>query len=132
MEEPAGAVPQYSKEWLQNNAILCYRFKDLSPATVDAWGNDLSAELNNWSAEKPWRLLLDIRMKGNIVSPYALRRSYTISRLRPELPGRLAILISSRLAAEIISAAMRAAGNNYRQRQAFVVQAVAVSWLLAS
>ncbi|MCB9451308.1 MAG: hypothetical protein H6672_07695 [Anaerolineaceae bacterium] len=131
MQDIVRGIPNYSKEWLHGDRILCYRFRDLVPATVDHWGDDLSNMLLEWPDTRPWRLLLDIRMKGNVVSAYALRRSYEISRLRPELPGRLALLIGNRLAAEIMSAGMRAAGNEYRQRRVFVVQAVAVSWLLA-
>lgn len=130
MEEVARGIPKYSKEWLHNGKILCYRFENLTPVTVNTWGDDLSDALLSWPDDKPWRLLLDIRMGGNLPSTYALRRSYAISKLRPELPGRLALLIGSRLAAEIMSAGMRAAGNSYRQRRVFVVQAVAISWLL--
>jgi hypothetical protein len=130
MEQVVRGIPQYSREWLHTDRILCYRFQDLTPVTIDVWGDDLSNALLTWPAEKPWRLLLDIRAQGGLPNTYALRRAYAISSLRPELPGRLALLISSRLAAEIMSAGMRASGNTYRLRRVFVVQAVAVSWLL--
>jgi hypothetical protein len=69
-------------------------------------------------------------MKGATINTYALRRAGEIARMRPELPGRLAVLIGSKLAADIVSMAIRAANNQYRQRQIFVSEALAIHWLL--
>lgn len=119
----------YEKEWLADRRVVCYRFHDMSPRTIDVWSNDLSAELLEWPDDRPWRLLLDIRLRGSIVSSYALRRSREIARLRPELPGRLAVLVASKLAADIISMAIRVTNNTYRQRKVFVSETPAVYWL---
>lgn len=124
------ATSQYVKEWLADQNVLCYRFNDLNTATVDDWANDLTVELTTWPAGKPWRLILDIRLRGNVVNTYALRRAREISRLRPDLPGRLALLVSSKLAANVISMAIRTANNNFRKRQVFVSEVLAVHWLL--
>jgi hypothetical protein len=120
----------YTKEWLADKRILCYRFNDLRPATVDTWATDLTLELENWPSNQTWRLILDIRLRGSIVSAYALRRSREIAVLRPDLNGRLAILVASKLAADIISMAIRTANNRYRQRSVFVNEALAIHWLL--
>jgi hypothetical protein len=89
----------------------------------------LTDEFNRWPNDKSWRLLLDIRLRGSIVSAYALRRSREIARLRPELPGRLAVLVASRLAADIITIAIRGANNSYRSRSVFVSESLALHWL---
>ena len=123
-------TPHYVKEWLADEAILCYRFQDLNTATIDHWAHDLTAELTAWPMEKTWRLLLDIRLHGSIVNTYALGRSREIARLRPDLTGRLAVLVSSKLASDIISIAIRATNNSYRKRSVFVSEAVALHWLL--
>ena len=122
--------PRYTKTWLADGRILCYRLEDTTTLTVDAWATDLTQELEAWPLDRPWRLLLDIRLNGNIVSTYALRRAREIARLRADLPGRLAILIGSRLAAQIISIALRGAPNSFRQRSFFASEALAVAWLL--
>jgi hypothetical protein len=119
----------YHKEWLQEDRILCYRLLDLRPSTVDAWAADLTAEFLSAPAEKPWRLLLDIRLHGAVVSAYALFRARQIANMRPELPGRLAILVGGKLSGDIISIAIRSV-NRYRQRAVFVNEALAVNWLL--
>lgn len=121
---------QYEKEWLANGRILCYRLHELTAATIDHWANDLSGTLNAWPEDKIWRLLIDVRLGGGLVNTYGLRRAREIARLRPELPGRLGILVSSKLAASIISMAIRATSNNYRQRQVFNHEMLAVRWLL--
>jgi hypothetical protein len=122
--------PHYTKTWLADGRILCYRLENTTIATVDAWARDLTQEMDSWPPGRPWRLMLDIRLGGNVVSTYALRRARDIARLRPELPGRLAILIGSRLAAQVIAMALRGAPNVYRRRSFFVSEAMAVAWLL--
>jgi len=121
---------RFTKAWLADRRILCYRFEDTAPLTINAWADDLIHELELWPADKPWRLLLDIRLNGAIVSAYGLGRARDIARIRPELRGRLAILIGSRLASQIISIALRGVPNRYRQRDCFVNEAMAVAWLL--
>jgi hypothetical protein len=123
-------IPQYSKEWLSDGQVLCYRFQNLTITTVDNWSADLITELTEWPSDRSWRLLLDIRLRGSIVSTYALRRSREIARMRPELPGRLAVLVSSRLAADIITIAIRTTNNAYRRRAVFVSEPLAVHWLV--
>lgn len=126
----AQVAPRYEKEWLASDAILCYRFSDLSPATVDEWSEDITLELAEWPPGKIWRLILDIRMHGNLVNTYALRHAREIARQRPELSGRLAIIVASRLAADVISMAIRTANNQYRKRLVFVNEALAIHWLM--
>lgn len=121
---------QYEKEWLADSRILCYRLHELTATTIDQWANDLSETINNWPADKTWRLLIDVRLGGGLVNTYGLRRAREIARLRPELSGRLGVLVSNKLAASIISMAIRATSNTYRQRQVFSNETLAVRWLL--
>ncbi|MBZ0280064.1 MAG: hypothetical protein K8L97_04940 [Anaerolineae bacterium] len=126
----AEGTSRYVKEWLSGDRILVYRFSDLSPNTIDEWVVDITHELTGWSSEKTWRLMLDIRLHGNVVNTYALRRARDIASLRPDVPGRLAIMVASKLASDIISMALRAANNTYRKRLVFVNEALAIHWLL--
>jgi hypothetical protein len=120
----------YDKHWLAENRILAYRFYDLSPAIIDRWAEDLTAELSFWQSNKTWRLMLDIRLHGGFISPYSLRRAREIAALRPDVPGRLAVIVSSKLAADIISMTIRATNNTYRKRSVFSNEAIALRWLL--
>jgi hypothetical protein len=120
----------YAKEWLADDHVLCYRFYDLTIQTIDVWAADLIQEFSSWPVDKPWRLLLDIRLRGSIVSTYALRRAREIAGMRSDLGGRLSVLVASRLAADIITIAIRATSNTYRRRSVFVNEALAIHWLL--
>jgi hypothetical protein len=123
-------APRYTKSWLADGRILCYLLDDTTTLTINAWAADLTQELNGWPSSRPWRMMLDIRLNGNIVSPFALRRARAIANLRPDLPGQLAILIGSHLAAQIISIALRSAPNSYRRRACFASEVMAIAWLL--
>ncbi len=121
---------QYRKEWLQEDRILCYRFFAMNNVTIDHWFKDLQAEFGEWPLERPWRLLLDIRLGGGLINTYSLRRSREIARMRPELTGRLAVLVASKLSHDIIAMAIRATSNAYRKRAVFMHEAQAIQWLL--
>ncbi|MBL8165153.1 MAG: hypothetical protein JNJ61_24440 [Anaerolineae bacterium] len=120
----------YDKEWLAEKRVLSYRFHDLSPTIIDRWADDLAAELNAWPNGKTWRLMLDIRLHGGFISPYSLRRAREIASLRPDVPGRLAVLVSSKLAADIITMTIRATNNTFRKRSVFNNEPIALRWLL--
>ena len=122
-------TPAYTKEWLENNRILCYRLHNTQRGTVEAWEQDLSQELTGWPEGKTWRLLLDVRAES-IISAYSLLRARKIASLRPELRGQLAVLIGDRLASQIIGMAIRNVPNRYRQRMVFANESFAVHWLL--
>lgn len=125
-----GESTGYEKQWLAGNQVLSYKFYDLSPSIIDRWADDLSAELNAWPSGKTWRLMLDIRLHSGLISPYSLRRAREIASLRPDVPGRLAVLVSSKLAADIITMTIRATNNTYRKRSVFNNEMIALRWLL--
>lgn len=121
---------QYEKEWLADGRVLCYRLYDLTMATIDHWSDDLVDVINAWPEDKAWRLLIDVRLQGGLVNTYGLRRAREIARMRPELSGRLGVVVSSKLAARVIAMAIRATSNSYRLRQVFSSETAAVRWLL--
>lgn len=128
--EVAEKVQHYEKSFLADNRVLCYRFNDILTGAVDDWADDMSNELLNWPADKTWRMLLDVRVNGGVVGSHGLSRARELSKLRPELKGRLAVLINSTIGAQVISTAMRATSNENRKRMVFASQRTAMAWLL--
>jgi hypothetical protein len=120
----------YTKLWLNDGKILCYRFHDVKHETVDAWSDDLNDELQRWPADKRLRLIYDIRQGG--VSRYALNRARKHSNLRPDVSGRTAILVNigSPLITQLVGVTIRGLSNRYRQRSVFADEQRAVDWLL--
>ena len=119
-----------TKSWLVTGPILCYRCSDTTRDTVDVCVDDLRNELLAWDASKPLRLLIDLRHENAIISAYALHRARELTRLRPDVRGKLGILTATVLNAQIVSMALRGLPNEYRRRLVFSSEADAVAWLL--
>jgi|GEM_PF-1217426 hypothetical protein len=117
-------------ERLAEGRVLAYRFSDIFRPTVDAWAESIRTEYGAWQHDK-LRTMLDLRPSGSIISPYAIHSARPLAQLRPELPGRLAVLINNRVAAQIISAAIRANLHANRKRLLFADEPSALAWLMA-
>lgn len=96
---------------------------------IDAIADDLRAHLLGWDRQRYWRLLLDIGPSAP-VSAYALHRSRESARLRPDVCGKLALVTSNVLTAQICALALRGLANEHRRRLVFTNEADAVAWLL--
>lgn len=121
----------YVKEWIHDGQILRYGFHETSPATADLWFDDVGEVFRAWQPDKRLLLLIDVRMQGTFVSAQALIRARQVSAVRPDLPGRTAVLIASPIASQVISSLIRTGlTGKVRQRQIFADESRAISWLL--
>lgn len=127
-DSPIGIL--YTKEMIADDQILCYRFNDTNKTTIDPWLEDVMDELVNWPEDKPWRMILDVTMQGAVVSAYSMRNARMASSTRPEMPGRMAVLVGSTVAMRLINVAILNSRNHFRQRKVFVNEAEAIEWLL--
>ncbi len=116
------------KEMLADD-ILCYRFRDANRSTIDWFTRDLRREMRQWPAEKPFRLMVDIRSENLFVGLYALRRTRELSKLRPDLSGQTAIIATHPLTSRIVGTAIRMLPNSYRERIVFCCERDAIDWL---
>ena len=117
------------KLWLANARILCYRFTETSRTTVDAVVEDVRAEMLGWDEKRLWRLMLEVR-DGAVISAYGLNRARDLTRLRPDVNGKLAVVANNVLTAQIAALALRGLPNERRRRLVFANEADAVAWLL--
>ncbi|MFN8452567.1 MAG: hypothetical protein U0521_29165 [Anaerolineae bacterium] len=121
----------YAKEWIHDGQILRYGFHETSPATADIWFEDMATVFRTWQPDKPLLVLMDVRLQGTFVSAQALIRARQVSAVRPDLPGRTAVLIASPIASQVISSLIRTGlAGKVRQRQIFADESRAISWLL--
>lgn len=121
----------FSHEWLADGQVCCYRLHRNERAVIDVWANELEAVLETWPVERPWRMLIDLREVKAVPSAYGLTRSRLLMRLRPDLPGRAAFLITDAFTTRLIHLTIQALPNRYRERRVFTDEAAAVAWLLA-
>lgn len=128
--EPQALTGGSTKSWQMNGQILSYCCSETTRSTIDVCVHDLRAELLTWDAATPIRLMLDIRHENAIVSAYALHCGRELTRLRPDVGGKLAVLTTNRFNAQIVSMALRGLPNEYRRRLVFSNEADAVAWLL--
>lgn len=119
----------YVKEYAENTEIVILRMYNVQRETVDNIIADVTKEFLEWP-HSVWRAMLDMRNVQGIITPYAVSGSRIIMGLRPELPGRLAVLINNRIAAQVISTAIRVNLNTNRKRLLFADETDAINWLL--
>lgn len=121
----------YKKDWIHDGQILRYGFHETSRATADIWFEDMAQVFRAWDDQKPLHLLIDVRMQGMFVSAQALIRARQVSGIRPDLPGRTAVLIASPIGAQVISSLIRTGlTGTLRQRLVFSDESRAIQWLL--
>ena len=119
-----------TKVWLATDQVLCYRCSDTTRSTIDICVNDLRAEMLGWDTARPFRLLLDLRHENAVVSAYALHRARELTRLRPDVSGKTAVLTANVFNAQIASLALRGLPNEHRRRLVYSSEADAFAWLL--
>lgn len=121
--------PGFRKEWLADHQILCYRFHHTTRASVDGWIRDILAEIRGWDDPNGWCILVDLHDETNVISAYFMRRAREITRARPELPGKTAVLVKDRAAAQVMQLIFRGAQDGHRQRAVFACESDALAWL---
>ncbi len=122
----------YLQEWVSNDRILVCRFPNTAAETVDEWYEEMQTIYTNFPDDQPVCLMLDLRRAGGIPSPRALFRARSVAQLRPNLPGRTAILIESRMARSVFSQLLEGTTTDSidREREIFTNENEAVTWLL--
>jgi hypothetical protein len=58
----------FSAEWLGDGNVLCYRFQQMTPASMDEWLMHVTEVNRGWSASRPLHALIDLRSQSIMVS----------------------------------------------------------------
>lgn len=97
----------YTITWLAAARVLWLRFSNTGRAAVDSAAAELQRRLDAWQCDEPLRLLLDLREDEAVISPHGLRRFREVTRYRPDVTLRVALLTEDRLSLEIAALARR-------------------------
>jgi len=119
-----------TKEWIEDDRILCYRFVNTERTVVDSCADDVAGILTHWPADRPLRMLIDIRSPYAVISAYAMHRARHLTGLRHDLTGKVAFLVTSRVTAQIAGMAFRAISHDRGNHIIFSSEVEAVAWLL--
>lgn len=122
----------FTREWLADSRIVCYRFISTGSEAAEKWYQEVVELFSQWDGSKPLLLLIDLRQPDNILSAEALQRAREASKRYPNVPGKTALLIDSASPAHNVSAMVEHVLVGSRPRELFTTEAEAVAWLLES
>ncbi len=122
----------YSREWIEEDRFLIYRFYDLPFSGVNTWYEDVVKIWKILPMDRPTHLMLDVSSQKGIISAHALLKARQASRARPGIHGRSAVLVSNSIAHQLISQMVRnGLMEPGRERQIFTLESEARKWVLA-
>lgn len=108
-------VPGLVVEWLSDKCIVVITNKGgASRSFVDAWINTLSDIMHQWPAGRPFLLLQDLSDKTNAVTVYSRERAAALYKVRPELAGRVAVVVAQSLTTQLVRLFLRVRQNNLK------------------
>jgi len=118
-------------ETLDDGQLVVFTFLNLAISTVDSAMEALDALLRRCDeAGRPLRLLLDLSAPEPILTPYAREQGASLSRLRPRLRGRVALVAQEGSPiAHRLDRFLRSELYHYRERSMFFQRDQALVWL---
>lgn len=121
-----------SYQWLDEKHLLKFVLVDVSRETVDKWYNFLTEVLQNWPVERPYRVLYDMRRENVTFTPYIREKAGEINALRPEVKGRIAIVLKPNATAYLVRLFARVRRRSSRVTALFFTEEEALLWLRES
>jgi hypothetical protein len=99
--------------------------------SIDQCAADFARSVTEMPPNHYLRLMIDLRSETAVISAYALHRAREVCRLRPDIRGQSAVVVTNRLTSQIASLALRGLPlNSSRARLVFSCEQNAIAWLL--
>lgn len=116
------------RQWLHDGKILMITVSESSHETMDTGYQVLHESIEEWPAERPYLLLLDTAR--GLLTPYGKTKMVELGNLRPELKGRVAVIVAPSTWGHMISFFVnRVMPKHTRERRVFFSRDVAIQWL---
>src|SRR5262249_33856073 len=134
-ENASGPVEQLSsgltREWIHDGQIVVFTVKDVRRETLDNWTAAFKEAINNWPADRLFRVIQDLRLAGGI-TPYGRARGQEMFHTRPEVRVWSALVLPTTFANNLIRLFVRAhrSPDGTRVREFFNTREEALAWLL--
>lgn len=117
-----------NREWLYNRQVVVLTFWSSSRETVDAWANVGKELMENWPQDRPYLCLLDA--SRIVLTPYARKVAADLTAVRPEMQGRIAVVVAASTLGHIIRLfANHPSLKRHRERRVFFSRDVGLDWL---
>ena len=120
----------YTREWLADGRIVCYRFVSTGSEAAEAWLQDVTDLFFTWDKQKPLLLLVDLRRADNLMSAEMLKSIREAVQERPAVPGKTAVLVASQQPIQTVEILIERVPADKGDRKMFDQEAEAVAWLL--
>ncbi len=124
--------PTARVEWLCDRHIVCYWVSGASRESYRLLFDRAEEIARTWPDDKPYLLIIDFLTGDAGVTPYAKERGRVLSKLRPDLPTMLSMLMPHSVVASFAQLAMRAFQSKTRAIAIHHSREDAVAWLTRS
>lgn len=125
--------PALTREWVADRKIVVFRLEDITRETIDKWAVEATNSLLEWPSDQPFLSLQDFSKVYHLtITPYLSKKSKELVALRPEIPGRTAIVLPPRFfMLPIIQGFVLALARSHkhRERRLFTSETEALLWL---
>ena len=124
-------APGCTIEWLGEGQICAMTLRTTARASFEAWAKRSSEIRQQWPADHPIFLLLDVADPQYGLTPFARSRAMEISRVRPELKTYIAIITSKSFSGQIVQIFVRSVGALFPKlnMRIFFDRQEALAWL---
>jgi hypothetical protein len=121
--------PHIAYSTLNHGLIMKFIIHNVNRETVDAWYKFLTQRIEGWATEQPYLVLYDLRDPRVSMTPYLRERAAVLNGIRPDVQGRIAILINRSPTAYLMMAFARLRSHASREARIFFLEEAAVQWL---
>jgi len=121
----------FSINWCSSPSILVYTFYDVTIPTVNQWAATFEAALDQQAPGQPLLTLFDVTRIPLTVTPHMRQLGIQTARHRPDVPGRVAIVMQHSYRSDMLRGFMSLLEKPNRGRQGaiFYLHDNAMAWL---
>lgn len=114
--------------WVHDGKILQFAVSELTHDTLNTGAEILRDSIEQWPIERPYLLMLDT--SRGVLTPYGKTKMVELGNLRPELKGRVAVIVAPSAWGHMTSFFVnRVMPKHTRERRVFFNRDVAMQWL---
>ncbi|MCC7449677.1 MAG: hypothetical protein IT324_19820 [Anaerolineae bacterium] len=122
--------PTLSREWIADGHIVVYTLQDGTRTTIDRWVKAFTADIAAWPEDRPFLVIHDFSARQVTTTPYGREGGDKLVNVRPEVKGRVAVLLPKTIAAHLIRLFLDQHTKGGRERRIFTSREDAIKWLL--